>query len=91
MNSGLATLIDRDFLYGKPMIEFPMDMTLLCCCHHTPSIVPNLPRSLVQTGKFRPSVLVIDTSHGPECGEELQKFKIPTMNRDVLLGSFGTT
>jgi len=51
-----------------------------------PFLVPNLLRSLVQTGKFRPSVLVIDTSHGPECGEELQKFKIPTMNRDVLWG-----
>jgi hypothetical protein len=68
-----------------------MEMTLLCCCHDTPFLVPNLLRSLVQTGKFRPSFLVIGTSHGPECGEELQKFKIPTMNRDVLSGSFGTT
>ena len=67
-----------------------MDMTLLRCCHHTASLVPNLLRSLVQAGKFRPSVLVINTSHGPECGEELQSFKVPTMNRDVLLGSFGT-
>jgi len=79
MNSGLATLANRDFLYGKPLVEFFMDMTLLCCCHDTPSLVPNLLRSLVQTSKFRPSVLVIDTSHGPECGEELQKFKIPQM------------
>ena len=74
-----GALLNRDFLYGKPMVDFPMDMTLLCCCHDTPSLVPNLLRSLVQTGKFRPSVLVIDTSHGPECGEELQKFEIPHM------------
>jgi hypothetical protein len=27
--------------------------------------VPKLLRSLVQAGKFRPFVLVVDTSHGP--------------------------
>jgi len=60
-----GALFNRDFLYGKPMVDFPMDMTLLCCCHDTPSLVPNLLRSLVKTGKFRPFVLVIDTSQGP--------------------------
>jgi len=51
--------------------------TLLCCCHDTPSLVPNLLRSLVQTGMFRPSILVIDTSHSPESGDELRNFRIP--------------
>jgi len=54
-----------------------MKWTLLCCCHDTPFLVPNLLRSLVQTGASLPIVLVIDTSHSPECGEELRKFEIP--------------
>jgi len=54
-----------------------VDWTLLCCCHDTPTLVPNLLRSLMRAGSFRPSVLVVDTSRGTECRQELRELKIP--------------
>lgn len=54
-----------------------MVWTLLTCCHNTPSLVPNLLRSLVRAGKSRPRVLVVDTSTTPACAGELQDQGIP--------------
>ena len=58
-----------------------MDLTLLTTCYNTPTLIPNLLRSLVDTCSVSiPKVLVINSSTDDKISDELSEYDIPHHN-----------